>query len=195
MKSRAFTLIKNKNHSRVFLSGISTLFNKQQDPRLQTSGMVHGFTLIELLVVVLIIGILAAIALPQYEKAVEKSRATEGIVLTRAILDAQKRYYLANGTYTKDLNDLDIQIPGSEGTPTGQALSVQTAKYFDCSAASTGTDEDIIALCVRKTDDLSYYIAAESNEQGIYCSWRTSSVSGEKWCKLLTGKEGKRAIF
>ena len=157
--------------------------------------MRKGFTLIELLVVVLIIGILSAIALPQYEKAVEKSRATEGIVLTRAILDAQQRYYLANGTYTKDLNDLDIQIPGDAADPGGHALSVQSAKYFDCSAASTGTNERIIAYCLRKRSGDRYYIAADKTNKAIYCSWGSGSPQGAKWCKVLTGKDDAEAYF
>ena len=84
-----------------------------------------GFTLIELLVVVLIIGILSAVALPQYTRAVEKSRATQGITLVKAIADGQKIYYMANGTYTDKFEDLDIGLPNN---PTGSRVTV---KDFD----------------------------------------------------------------
>jgi len=70
-----------------------------------------AFTLIELLVVVLIIGILAAIAVPQYQKAVDKSRFTKLVLYTDAITKAQKTYFLAKGSYAINLNDLDVKLP------------------------------------------------------------------------------------
>ena len=73
-----------------------------------------GFTLIELLVVVLIIGILAAVALPKYELAVEKSRAAEALAVLKNLRDAQELYYMANGAYSSDLTLLDIEPPESK---------------------------------------------------------------------------------
>jgi type II secretion system protein G len=76
-----------------------------------------GFTLIELLVVVLIIGILAAIALPQYQKAVERSRLSEALIMVKNIYEAEQIYRLTTGGYTNNFDDLDINIPGTKIEP------------------------------------------------------------------------------
>ncbi len=76
--------------------------------------MQKAFTLIELLVVVLIIGILSAIALPQYQKAVIKTRFSTLKSLVKSIAVAQEVYYLANNTYATSFDDLDIDLPAGK---------------------------------------------------------------------------------
>ena len=76
--------------------------------------MGKGFTLIELLVVVLIIGILAAVALPQYEKSVEKSRAAAAVQILRFMIQQIQLFILANGAdsvYETKNEDLGIELP------------------------------------------------------------------------------------
>jgi len=113
------------------LSGICSCrccFDKQQTPDKNSRGIkeveqthlmsgLHptynsaGFTLIELLVVVLIIGILAAVALPQYQKTVEKTKATQALTLLQSVGQAADEYYLANGTEFSSFDELSIDIP------------------------------------------------------------------------------------
>lgn len=71
--------------------------------------MQKAFTLIELLVVVLIIGILSAIALPQYKIAVAKSKFASIRPLINALVSAEETYFLANGKYAYFVHELDIQ--------------------------------------------------------------------------------------
>ena len=72
-----------------------------------------GFTLIELLVVVLILGILAAMAMPQYFKAVERSRMTEADQLLGSIAQAQQRKYLQINKYAEKFQGLDVAPKGA----------------------------------------------------------------------------------
>jgi prepilin-type N-terminal cleavage/methylation domain-containing protein len=70
-----------------------------------------AFTLIELLVVVLIIGILAAIALPKYQSAIEKAKTRKAITLMNALRTAAEEVFLIKGGYTAKLSDFSISLP------------------------------------------------------------------------------------
>ena len=94
-----------------------------------------GFTLIELLVVVLIIGILASVALPQYQKSVERARASEALTMLSALEKAVTLYGLENSfPYAKSSKNLKFYFLGNNAEE-NQAL------YVDLSALNCDSDE------------------------------------------------------
>ncbi len=139
----------------------------------------RAFTLIELLVVVLIIGILAAVAVPQYQKAVYKSRAVDAIMLLKTITDAQEVYFLANGKYTSNLDNLDIEI---EIKLHGKNIDETSSSYlYRCdNEDATGYPRTCIASTGNKNmPDFEFHLI-HSNFIGY---------NGKKWCRAYNKNE------
>lgn len=141
-----------------------------------------GFTLIELLVVVLIIGILSAVALPQYTKAVEKSRAAGLMPLLRALDDANQRYYLANGVYSVDLTSFDVDLPAN-------------FILADDHASASG-NRSLVQLCGAgchysvqgyPNTDIPYYIEFYTSG-GKRCWASKNSPKANEICRALSGQ-------
>lgn len=140
-----------------------------------------GFTLIELLVVVLIIGVLSAVALPQYTTAIEKSRATEALTLSGAVRYAAERYYLQKDEWpsTENLKKLDIELP--KNTTNCSSRGGYGGKNF----------------CIYVSGTAPFVIKAERIAQPKY-TIETSTSDGTNWtrtCKYNTADESAKFCY
>ncbi len=138
-----------------------------------------AFTLIELLVVVLIIGILAAVAVPQYQKAVAKSRYATLKNMANAITQAQRVYFLANGTYAKDMSELGPCESTAEHSDTCELNGVK------CQLDPGANPERV--WCTSTNNLIPRYIIYFS-DGNRYCQSSNASAVQEEVCKSETGK-------
>lgn len=152
--------------------------------------LTKGFTLIELLVVVLIIGILAAVAMPQYQKAVEKAKVTEAMMVFKKIEDNFNVLRLADPEWTANASTADLLFEGinlpSGSYGGGEGAVFRSGKYY-CYAATyaLGSSMAIPGGCVSGDD-------AQSPNYSLVALWPSDEQTGRRGC---VGEDAKGISF
>ena len=142
-----------------------------------------GFTLIELLATVLIVSILAAWAIPAYQRAVENTRVAEAKIILKTIYDANNIYNMSMGNYTDDVEALEIIIPGESETVEGtNRINSKTFQY------GAGAD-DTLAFAVRlpTNGESSYTLRILKNKPGMVLCSATEQAGIDKCIEFSDG--------
>ncbi len=144
----------------------------------------HGFTLIELLVVVVIIGILASVALPWYQSAVDSSRYTQLQVLVKSIKDSVELSRMMTGYYPSTLENLDVDLPAN-CVLTGDKTVADCGKFFI--DYLDGTDENIVGMMNFDTNTFT-----ASGNYVAYVVWLDQSAKNPSKRECRAGASSER---
>ena len=145
-----------------------------------------AFTLLELLVVVLIIGILAAIALPQYKMAVLKTQLARAKSTTNDIMKAFELYYTIHNDYPSKFSELDFAYNLTDSN------IMQTPDYY-CMISSIY--KELYCTINNGNYKISYFISYSTPKTKTCRAWTTDkSDIYNKVCQQETGKTANQAI-
>ncbi|WP_458402508.1 type IV pilin protein [Candidatus Avelusimicrobium sp.] len=142
--------------------------------------MRKGFTLIELLVVVLIIGILSAVALPQYQKSVDKSYTAELSVAVAEMKRSMQLYYLANSEWNSHPEELDLNYNLTNCRDKGAVRICGITKRIHIEGGN-------IDWTIRMSSPYEVGIYGMRDRE-IQCVAAKGSSRADNVCKMLSGK-------
>jgi len=145
--------------------------------------MKKGFTLIELLIVIIIIGLLATMAVPQYQKLVDRAKRVEAITMLSSIGTASTMYYIQQGmpstTISASANDLYVAIPSNTKWVYRNTTNVTTGGVdnFQWLAANKNTTAWIVAMKIDMPDGVkTFYEKKNNNSSTVYTTQTTDII-------------------
>ena len=189
-KTVILNLIQNLQRLPLFLNNLRGRFRNKFGMTLYKHNA--GFTLVELLVVVLIIGILAAVALPQYQKAVDRSRYMQAMLLGTKIAQAQQQYQLENGSYAKQFSELDINMP----TPKRSALQEANIEYYYYDWGWCWIYSNYDACLIKlNSSDRAWYFKLRTAQKAECWAEPTDSKRANELCKSVTQSQGTNGHY
>ena len=146
---------------------------------------IKGFTLIELLVVVLIIGVIAGIAVPQYRKMVLRTHYATLKTTVRYIADRQEEFYRGNGRLG-DFYELGMDI----GKITGRT-TLKINNDIDCDLVGVTDSWSPAVLCSFKEKITHEYYNTRPKRKSIMCVAHSTNEKDiyNKLCQTETGKK------
>ena len=136
-----------------------------------------GFTLMEVLIVVLIIAILSAVAVPQYQKAVMKSRYSALMPIAKSLANGNEAYYMDKGQYATSPTELDV--------------SGQDEKYPDGTKVDMSSGEYSYVLAKRDNLPLNYLVYQKHSDKfadNIHCEADENNPMAQEVCQGLGGE-------
>lgn len=128
-----------------------------------------GFTLIEMMVIVLIIAVLAAVAVPEYQRAVTRTHFVQGITAIKSVIDSQQLYYLENSAYATTMDDLTLSLPQN-------SFSHFSAMSFDIPPSDSATPPHIQMRYKKNIDGTTVWLV------GYFKNGERSQIT----CTVLT---------